>query len=178
MEKSHWEGMMHAAVAVVMGSESDLEVVKGTLAELDRFGIGYEVKVCSAHRTPEQAAVFSRTARERGIKVLIAAAGKAAHLPGILAAYTTLPVIGLPVRSPFMDGLDSLLSIVQMPEGVPVATVGINGSRNAALLAVQILAVNDKALSEKLSDHKKEMENKVLKTDEKLRSTLRETSQE
>jgi 5-(carboxyamino)imidazole ribonucleotide mutase len=169
---------MSAEVAVVMGSDSDFEIVKNALTELERFDIGYEVKICSAHRTPDHAADFARTARERGFKVIIAAAGKAAHLPGVIAAYTTLPVIGLPIKSSFMDGLDSLLSIVQMPDGIPVATVGVNGSRNAALLAVQILAVNDEKLSGKLSAYKDEMKDSVLKKDEKFRSGLRGNSQE
>ena len=169
---------MSAKVAVVMGSDSDFEIVRNTLTELERFDISYEVMVCSAHRTPEHAADLARTARGCGFKVIIAAAGKAAHLPGILAAHTTLPVIGLPVRSSFMDGLDSLLSIVQMPEGVPVAAVGVNGSRNAALLAIQILALNDDELSKKLSDHKDEMKDAVLRNDAALKSRLKGNSRE
>lgn len=163
---------MNKKVAVVMGSDSDYDIVKNALDELVNFGVEYEVMVCSAHRTPIQAAGFATAAKDNGFGVIIAAAGKSAHLPGVLAAYTTLPVIGLPIRSSLMDGLDSLLSIVQMPDGVPVATVAVNGSRNAALLAVQILAVSDAKLSKKLDDHKKDMEEKVIEKNEKLKQQI------
>jgi 5-(carboxyamino)imidazole ribonucleotide mutase len=171
------EVSMNKKVAIVMGSDSDFDIVKGALEELDKFGVDYEVKVCSAHRTPYHAAEYAKTAEDMGIGVMIAAAGKAAHLPGVIAAYTTLPVIGLPIRSSFMDGLDSLLSIAQMPDGVPVATVAVNGSRNAAILAVQILAVGNKELSGRLKDHKKEMEEKVIGKDKSLQAKLSGESQ-
>lgn len=137
-------------VGIVMGSDSDLPVVEKAIDKLKEFGVPYEVHVYSAHRTPEQAGEFSRTAQEKGFGALIAAAGKAAHLAGAIAANTTLPVIGIPVKSSTLDGLDALLSTVQMPTGIPVATVAIDGAANAALLAIQILAVSDEALSEKL----------------------------
>ena len=123
-------------VAVIMGSDSDLPVVSPAIRELKRFGIEVEAHVMSAHRTPEEAAAFSHNAKENGFGVIIAAAGKAAHLAGVLAAHTTLPVIGIPVKSSTLDGLDALLSTVQMPAGIPVATVAIDGAKNAALLAV------------------------------------------
>lgn len=155
-------------VAVVMGSDSDFPVVEGALKQLKSFGIPYEVRVISAHRTPEAAELLARMARDSGFGVIIASAGKAAHLAGVLAAYTTLPVIGLPIKSSTMDGLDSLLSIVQMPKGVPVATVAINGSDNAAILAAQILAVSDAELAKKLGDFKADMAREVLNKDKKL----------
>ena len=163
---------MNNKVAIIMGSDSDFDIVKNAMEELDKFGVGYEVMVCSAHRTPVQAAGFATSAKDNGFGVIIAAAGKSAHLPGVIAAYTTLPVIGLPIKSSLMDGLDSLLSIVQMPDGVPVATVAVNGSRNAALLAVQILAVADKGLSLKLDAYKKDMEAKVIEKNEKLKQRI------
>lgn len=169
---------MNTKVGIIMGSDSDYEVVKGVFEVLKHFDVGYEAKVCSAHRTPHQASDYAGSAKERGIMVLIAAAGKAAHLPGVLAAFTTLPVIGLPIKSSFMDGLDSLLSIAQMPGGVPVATVAVNGSRNAALLAIQILALSDEKLSEKMTEYKKNMELAVLKKDKKLQKLLNEKSQD
>lgn len=137
-------------VGVIMGSDSDLPVVEKAIDKLKEYGVPYEVHVYSAHRTPEQAGTFSRTAQEKGFGVIIAAAGKAAHLAGALAANTTLPVIGIPVKSSTLDGLDALLSTVQMPTGIPVATVAIDGAANAALLAVEILAVSDQELAEKL----------------------------
>lgn len=157
------------AIAVVMGSRSDRPVVEKAVSLLKSFGIETEVRVLSAHRTPEEAAAFAREARSRGIRVLIAAAGKAAHLPGVLAAHTTLPVIGLPMKSSFLDGLDSLLSIAQMPPGVPVATVGIDAAENAALLAAEMLAVGDEGLAGRLERHKKEMAARVLADDEQVR---------
>ena len=163
---------MAIEVAVIMGSDSDYDIVKGSLETLEKFGITYEVRVLSAHRTPVHAADYAKAAKERGIKVIIAAAGKAAHLPGVIAAHTTIPVIGLPIRSSFMDGLDSLLSISQMPEGVPVAAVSVNGSKNAALLALQILSTADVSLAGKLDRYKKEMEEAVLENDQRLQSRI------
>ena len=138
------------------------------IQELKRFGIETEARVMSAHRTPELAAQFSSKARENGFGVIIAAAGKAAHLAGVLAAHTTLPVIGIPVKSSTLDGLDALLATVQMPSGIPVATVAIDGAKNAALLAVQILALSDEALSDKLMEMKTKMNDEVIEKDKKL----------
>jgi 5-(carboxyamino)imidazole ribonucleotide mutase len=152
-------------VAVVMGSDSDLPVIEKTLKVLDDFGIDREVRVISAHRTPGRAFEFATTAEQRGIDVIIAAAGKAAHLPGVIAALTIVPVIGLPVKSSTMDGLDSLLSMVQMPSGIPVATVAINGSDNAALLAVQMLAMKYPELGCRLKDYRKSMADSVKEKD-------------
>lgn len=148
--------------AVIMGSDSDLPIVEKAIAKLGEFGIPYEVHVLSAHRTPAEAAEFSMRAREDGFGVIIAAAGKAAHLAGALAANTTLPVIGIPIKSSTLDGLDALLSTVQMPSGIPVATVAIDGAENAALLAVQILAVEDAGLAEKLAASRRAAAEKVL----------------
>ena len=149
-------------VGIVMGSDSDLPVVEKAMDKLKEFEVPFEVHVYSAHRTPEQAGEFSRTAREKGFGVLIAAAGKAAHLAGAIAANTTLPVIGIPVKSSTLDGLDALLSTVQMPTGIPVATVAIDGAANAALLAVEILAVTDGDLAEKLKKTRAAESAKVL----------------
>ena len=149
-------------VGIVMGSDSDLPVVEKTIGKLKEYGVPYEVHVYSAHRTPVQAAEFSRTAQEKGFGAIIAAAGKAAHLAGALAANTTLPVIGIPVKSSTLDGLDALLSTVQLPTGIPVATVAIDGAANAALLAIQILAVSDEGLSAKLKAARAAEANKVL----------------
>lgn len=143
-------------VAVIMGSDSDLPVVSKAIEELKTYGVPYEVHVYSAHRTPVEAKIFAENARANGFGVIIAAAGKAAHLAGALAANTILPVIGIPVKSSTLDGLDALLSTVQMPSGVPVATVAIDGAANAALLAVQILAVTDETLAEKLREKRAE----------------------
>lgn len=137
-------------VGVIMGSDSDLPVVEKAIDKFKEYEVPFEVHVYSAHRTPEEARDFARTAQEKGFGAIIAAAGKAAHLAGALAANTTLPVIGIPVKSSTLDGLDALLSTVQMPTGIPVATVAIDGAANAALLAIQILAVSDEALAEKL----------------------------
>lgn len=156
-------------VAVVMGSISDKDVVDKTIKILDKFQVEYEMRVISAHRTPYEAIEFAGGAEENGIEVIIAVAGKAAHLAGIIAGVTTLPVIGLPVKSSTMDGLDSLLSVVQMPSGVPVATVAINGGENAGILAVQILSVKYESLREKLKEYKEEMAKAVEKMDEELR---------
>ena len=161
-------------VAVVMGSISDFDTVKKCLDTLGAFGVEYEAKVISAHRTPQLAAEFASGAKEAGISVIIAAAGKAAHLGGVLAAFTTLPVIGLPVKSSTMDGMDSLLSMVQMPSGVPVACVAINGAENAALLAVQMLALGDEKLADKLAEHKNKMQQSVASAQQKLDALLSE----
>ncbi len=156
-------------VTVVMGSQSDMPIVQKTIEKLEEFKITVDIMVCSAHRTPERAAEFAKNARSGGVDIIIAAAGKAAHLPGVLAAFTTLPVIGLPIKSSFMDGLDSLLSIVQMPSGVPVATVGVNAAENAAILAVQIMSLKYTKLEEKLDDMKKSMAEKVIKSDKDIK---------
>lgn len=155
-------------VAVVMGSISDYDAVKKCIDTLKEFGAEYEAKVISAHRTPALAAEFAAGAKQNGIGVIIAAAGKAAHLGGVLAAYTTLPVIGLPIKSSLMDGVDSLLSMVQMPSGVPVACVAVNGAENAALLAVQMLALSDETLALRLEEHKEKMRASVEAAQEKL----------
>lgn len=155
-----------------MGSKSDLPVVKKAIAKLQDFGVGYEAHVMSAHRTPDQAAEFSKNARENGFGVIIAAAGKAAHLAGVLAAHTTLPVIGIPIKSSTLDGLDALLATVQMPSGVPVATVAIDGAENAALLAVQMLALSDESLAQKLKGMKTNMRAGVADADAQLQQEL------
>ena len=144
-------------VAVVMGSSSDLPVMQGAVEVLERFAVPHEVRVVSAHRTPDDMLAFGHSAAARGLRVLIAGAGGSAHLPGMLASVTTLPVIGVPVALSQLDGLDSLLSIVQMPKGVPVATVAVNGARNAGLLAVRILAVGDRALAAKMEAFQEEI---------------------
>jgi 5-(carboxyamino)imidazole ribonucleotide mutase len=165
-------GILSKKVSVVMGSDSDLPVIKKCLAMLDKFGVPYEAHVISAHRTPAQAEALAKGAEENGVGVIIAAAGKAAHLGGVLAAYTTLPVIGLPIKSSTMDGLDSLLSIVQMPKGIPVATVAIDGAENAGILATQILALSDEALAAKLKQYKIDMANEVMAKDAALQKEL------
>jgi 5-(carboxyamino)imidazole ribonucleotide mutase len=159
-------------VAVVMGSDSDWTVMADAAAALTEFGIAHEVEVVSAHRTPERMIEFGRTARDRGLGVVIAGAGGAAHLPGMLAAVTTLPVIGVPVPLATLDGLDSLLSIVQMPAGVPVATVSIGGARNAGLLAARILSIDDAALAAALADYARSLEAMVAEKNTALRSRL------
>ena len=151
-------------VAVVMGSKSDMSVVGKTLETLEKFEIPFEARVISAHRSPEIAAEFAKTAEEKGFEVIIAAAGKAAHLAGVIAGHTALPVIGL------MDGLDSLLSTVQMPDGIPVATVAVNGAANAAILAAQILSLKCESLKKALLDYKFEMQQKVIRADEELQA--------
>ncbi|MBQ8757080.1 MAG: 5-(carboxyamino)imidazole ribonucleotide mutase [Oscillospiraceae bacterium] len=159
-------------VGIVMGSASDLPVVQKAVDVLARFDIPYEVHIYSAHRTPEQARDFAVNARKKGYGVLIAAAGMAAHLAGAIAANTTLPVIGIPCKGPMLEGMDALLSTVQMPTGIPVATVAINGGANAALLAAQILAVEDAALAEKLDAKRKMDEADVLKKDWEIAQQL------
>jgi 5-(carboxyamino)imidazole ribonucleotide mutase len=148
---------MTALVGILMGSDSDLPTMRAAGEICQRFGIEYEIRIVSAHRTPEDMADYGRTAYERGLRVIIAGAGGAAHLPGMLAAYTTLPVIGVPVPTEWLRGLDSLLSIVQMPAGVPVATVSIGNASNAGLLAVRILAAHDALLQQRLLDYQTEL---------------------
>ena len=155
-------------VAVIMGSDSDLPVLEGCFKALKNLDIPYEAHVYSAHRTPFEAAQFAKSARENGFGVIIAAAGKAAHLAGALAAQSILPVIGIPVKASALDGLDALLSTVQMPGGIPVATVAINGSENAALLAAQMIALSDDELAQKLLAMREEMHQSVLKKDAAL----------
>lgn len=149
-------------IAIIMGSDSDLPVVKNAAETLERHGVPFEVHIFSAHRTPNEARDFALSARERGFGAIIAAAGKAAHLAGALAANTTLPVIGIPLKSSVLDGVDALLSTVQMPSGIPVATVAIDGAVNAALLAMEILAVSDTEIADKLESLRKEETAKVL----------------
>ena len=155
-------------VAVIMGSDSDLPIVSGAVKELKKYGVAVEAHVMSAPRTPAIACEFAARARENGFGVIIAAAGKAAHLAGVLAAHTTLPVIGIPMKSSTLDGLDALLATVQMPSGIPVATVAIDGAKNAAILALQILAVSDSELAERLSRTKEEMAREVAEKDKQL----------
>lgn len=155
--------------AIVMGSKSDYPVLERAEAVLREFGVDFETRIISAHRTPRIAEEFASKAEENGIEVIIAAAGKAAHLGGVLAAYTPVPVIGLPIKSSTLDGLDSLLSMVQMPKGVPVATVAIDGAENAALLAVQILSVKYTELREKMKRYKVTMEEEIIKQDQELK---------
>ena len=159
-------------VAVIMGSASDLPVVRKAADTLGEFGVPCEVHVYSAHRTPAQAAQFAQSARENGFGAIIAAAGMAAHLAGALAAQTTLPVIGIPMKSNALDGVDALLSTVQMPSGIPVATVAIDGAVNAALLAIQILAVEDAALAAKLDEKRRKDAEKVLKASAEVEAEL------
>ncbi|NLW79006.1 MAG: 5-(carboxyamino)imidazole ribonucleotide mutase [Ruminococcaceae bacterium] len=163
---------MNLKVALIMGSDSDLPVVRKAVDELVALGIDYEAHVMSAHRTPDQAAQFAKTARDNGFGVIIAAAGMAAHLAGVLAAHTTLPVIGIPCKGGAGDGLDALLATVQMPSGVPVATVALNGGANAALLAAQMLALADDALAAKLAQRKLEMAEAVLQKDAELQKII------
>ncbi len=159
---------MSKKVAVVMGSDSDLDTMRACMKRLKAFGVPFEVHVVSAHRTPAAAEQFASSAREKGFGVLIAAAGKAAHLAGVLAAYTTLPVIGVPIKTSMMGGLDSLLSMVQMPKGIPVACVAVDGADNAAILAAQMLALSDDGLSGTLSQFKTDMALEVMDKDQKI----------
>src|SRR5665213_1539180 len=161
-------GVVQPVVGIVMGSSSDLEVMGDAAKILTRFHVEHEVHVVSAHRTPEAMIEYARTARERGLKVLIAGAGGAAHLPGMLAAVTTLPVIGVPVALARLDGMDSLLSIVQMPRGVPVATMAINGATNAGLLAARILSIGDDALADALEEYRLELATRANEQDRDL----------
>ncbi len=155
-----------------MGSKSDFKVVEPAIEVLKKFGVETEVRVISAHRTPEEAHEYAASAKERGLEVLICAAGKAAHLGGVIAAFTTLPVIGLPVKTDMMGGLDSLLSIVQMPSGIPVATVGVNGGENAGLLALQILGIKYSDIADGLVEYKRAMKEKINADDEALQELL------
>ena len=164
---------MHT-VAVVMGSKSDLPIAEKAVAVLQEYGVGAEVRVLSAHRCPEQAREFAASARESGFSVIIAAAGMAAHLAGAMAANTTLPVIGIPCRSGGLGGMDALLSTVMMPSGIPVAAVAVDGAKNAALLAVQILAVADGELARKLDEARRAETQAVLETDAQLREQFRQ----
>jgi len=157
-----------AQIAIVMGSASDLPVMRKALELLDDFGISYEVAVASAHRTPDKVAELARSAADRGIAIIIAGAGMAAALPGVLAAHTLLPVIGVPLSGSALGGTDALYSMVQMPSGVPVATVGIDAAANAALVAVRILALNDTALAEKLTEYRRQMAAKVEQSSQQL----------
>ena len=161
-------------VAVIMGSDSDLPVVGKAIDKLGDFGVPVEVHVMSAHRTPEAAAAFSASAADKGFGVIIAAAGKAAHLAGVLAAHTVLPVIGIPVKSSTLDGLDALLATVQMPSGIPVATVAIDGADNAAILAAQMLALSDESIAKQLHQMKVDMEQGVAKKNEALQQKVAE----
>lgn len=163
---------MNKKVAILMGSDSDLPIVKGAINSLKSFDITVEAHVMSAHRTPKQACDFAANARANGFGVIICAAGKAAHLAGVIAAHTTLPVIGIPIKSSTLDGLDALLSTVQMPKGIPVATVAIDGADNAGILAVQMLAINDEELTQKLNKMKIDMVNEVIEKDEKLQTEM------
>jgi 5-(carboxyamino)imidazole ribonucleotide mutase len=160
--------MSKPLVGIIMGSDSDLPVMSAAAQMCEEFGIAYEVDIVSAHRTPAKLVKYATSAESRGLKVIIAGAGGAAHLPGMVASETSLPVIGVPVRSSSLDGMDSLLSIVQMPGGVPVATVAINGAKNAGILAAQIIGSSDSALREKITAYKTNMRNEVDKKSEKL----------
>jgi phosphoribosylaminoimidazole carboxylase PurE protein len=166
--------MSDTPVAIVMGSKSDLDIVQGAFDILDKFGVKFTARVLSAHRTPAEAAEFAATAEEKGYKVIICAAGMAAHLGGVIAAHTVLPVVGIPVASAPFNGMDALFSIVQMPPGIPVAavTAGKAGGKNAALYAISILALNDGALAEKLHAFRKEQQAQVLAADAELQEQL------
>jgi len=160
--------MSKAVVGIIMGSDSDLPVMRSAIEMCEEFGIAYEVDIVSAHRTPQKLIEYSTSADKRGLKVIIAGAGGAAHLPGMVASETPLPVIGVPVRSSSLDGMDSLLSIVQMPGGVPVATVAINGAKNAGILAAQIIGASDETLKEKVTAYKLKMKQEVEAKSDKL----------
>ncbi len=155
-------------ISIVMGSDSDMPIVDKITSILDEFSVSYEKRILSAHRTPAQLHDYISIAQEKGIQVFIGVAGKAAHLPGVMASLTTLPVIGVPIKTDMMGGMDSLLSIVQMPKGIPVATVGVNAGENAGLLAISILSVADKDMEKKLVEYRKKMSKDVLQKDAKL----------
>ncbi|MFT3951311.1 MAG: 5-(carboxyamino)imidazole ribonucleotide mutase [Oscillospiraceae bacterium] len=159
-------------VAVIMGSDSDFPIVKNAVLELKAFGVPYEVRVMSAHRTPALASEFASTAKAEGFGVIIAAAGMAAHLAGVLAGHTTLPVIGIPIKSGAMNGLDALMATVMMPPGIPVATVAVDGAKNAAILAIQMLALSDEGLAAKLEDAKQAMIDGVVTKNESLQEAV------
>ncbi|MBE0646518.1 MAG: 5-(carboxyamino)imidazole ribonucleotide mutase [Bacteroidales bacterium] len=158
---------MKPTVSIIMGSTSDLPVMEAAAKFLNDMQVPFEINALSAHRTPEKVEAFSKGAHDRGIKVIIAAAGMAAHLPGVIASMTTLPVIGVPINAS-LDGLDALLAIVQMPPGIPVATVGINGAQNAAILAVEMLALSDEAIHGKMVKFKEDLKKKIVKANEDL----------
>jgi len=160
--------MSEPKVSIIMGSDSDLIVMKDAVEVLDWFGISYELTIVSAHRTPERMFEYAKEASKKGIKVIIAGAGGSAHLPGMVASLTPLPVIGVPIKTKSLDGLDSLLSIVQMPPGIPVATVAVNGAKNAGILAASIIGSSDKKILNKLSNYKKNLEKQVLEKAQKL----------
>lgn len=158
---------MNALVSIIMGSTSDLPVMEKAAKFLDEMEIPFEMNALSAHRTPDEVENFAKNAKERGVKVIIAGAGMAAALPGVIAANTTLPVIGVPIKG-MLDGLDAMLSIIQMPPGIPVATVGVNGAQNAAILAAEIMALSDTALAEKLAQYKAGLKGKIVKANAEL----------
>ena len=160
---------MKPIVSIIMGSTSDLPVMNKAAQFLDEMEVPFEMNALSAHRTPEEVEKFAKSAKERGIKVIIAAAGMAAHLPGVIASMTTLPVIGVPINAS-LDGMDALLAIVQMPPGIPVATVGINGALNAAILALQMIATGDEPMQQKLHDYKEGLKSKISRANEELAS--------
>jgi phosphoribosylaminoimidazole carboxylase PurE protein len=166
--------MSEPLVSIVMGSDSDLEIMREAAKALEDFGITYEMDVTSAHRSPDRTAEYARGAAKRGVRVIIAGAGGAAHLAGVIAAHTTLPVIGVPIPSTSLNGLDSLLATVQMPAGIPVATVAIGkpGATNAGILAAQILGLSDREVARKLDDHKKKLASGVEEKSKKLKSSL------
>ena len=178
MKKKAKKKTSKPAVAIVMGSDSDWPIVGKAAKTLEDFGVPYEVRVISAHRTPEVASEYASGAAKRGIKIIIAAAGGAAHLGGVLAGHTTLPVIGIPIKGGALNGIDSLLATLQMPSGIPVATVtlGSAGPVNAAILATQILALSDAALARKMKSHKSAMRKKVKQGDERVQKSLAENS--
>lgn len=157
--------MKQPLVGIIMGSDSDLPVMQETAHLLEEFNIDYEIKIISAHRTPQEAFDYSQSATNRGLKVIIAGAGGAAHLAGVIAALTTLPVVGVPILGKSFEGLDSLLSMIQMPSGIPVATVAVNGAKNAGILAVKILAINDPQLSQKLISYQQRLHDSVIEKD-------------
>lgn len=161
---------MKPVVSIIMGSTSDLPVMEKAAQLLDEMQIPFEINALSAHRTPEAVEAFAKGARDRGLKVIIAAAGMAAALPGVIAANTTLPVIGVPVKGSMLDGVDALYSIIQMPAGIPVATVAINGAMNAAILAVQMLALSDEELAARFAAYKEELKQKIVKANEDLKA--------
>ena len=158
---------MEPRVSIIMGSTSDLQVMEGAAKILDEFEVPFEMNALSAHRTPDEVEAFAKSAKERGIKVIIAGAGMAAHLPGVIAAMTPLPVIGVPIKSS-LEGMDSILAILQMPPGIPVATVALNGAQNAAILAVQMMATGDEVLMEKMIAHKEKLKQKIVKANQDL----------
>ena len=157
-------------IGIIMGSDSDLPIMEKAFNICKEFNISYEVKILSAHRTPEEHSNYSKSAESRGLKVIIAAAGGAAHLPGVTAANTLLPVIGVPIKGQSFEGMDSLLSIVQMPSGIPVATVAVNGAKNAALLAIEILALSDNNIKDKLNDYRIKMAEDSMKKNDNISS--------